>query len=250
LSIKMSERTNAAAPEGVRLYAIGDIHGRADLLDRMLKLIEEDRAARTARRTILVFLGDYIDRGRDTKAVVSRLIDGLPANITPIFLKGNHEDFLLTFLDQPHLGLDWLRNGGDWALMSYGAGVETIWNAYRSGKGLIEAWAVFRDLLPEKHEAFYRSLKLFYRAGEYFFVHAGVRPGVGLEAQSAEDMLWIRAEFLNHRDDLGAVIVHGHTPAREPQDMENRIGIDTLAFHSGKLTAVGLEGNRRWFLTT
>jgi serine/threonine protein phosphatase 1 len=246
----MSERTNAAGPEGVRLYAIGDIHGRADLLDRMLKLIEQDRVGHAATQTVLVFLGDYIDRGRDSKAVVSRLIDGLPADVTPVFLKGNHEDLLLKFLDQPYLGLNWLRNGGDWTLMSYGARAETIRNAYRSAAGLIEARAVFKDLLPEGHEAFYRSLKLFYRAGEYFFVHAGVRPGVGLEAQSAGDMLWIRTEFLNHRGDLGAVVVHGHTPEQEPQDLRNRIGIDTLAFHSGKLTAAVIEGNRRWFLTT
>ncbi len=250
LSITLSARTNAKAPDGVRIYAVGDIHGRLDLLYKMLGLIESDRASREELDTVLVFLGDYVDRGPNSMGVVSRLIDGLPSGVTAQFLSGNHEDLLLSFLDRPGFGLNWLHNGGDRALMSYGLEVEAIANAYWAAEGLIGAAETFRELLPDSHEEFYRALKPSYRAGDYFFVHAGIRPGIPLDAQSPEDLLWIRKEFLTHRGEHGAVVVHGHTPARSPQDLPNRIGIDTMAFHTGKLTAVGLEGTRRWFLST
>jgi serine/threonine protein phosphatase 1 len=242
---------NARAPEGLRLYAVGDIHGRLDLLDEMLEIIGQDGATREPVQTALIFLGDYIDRGADSKGVVNRLTSGLPEDADAVFLKGNHEDLLLSFLDEPVSGLNWLHNGGETALMSYGLNAGTIHDAVWLGQiGLLEAAAQFRTLLPEDHLRFYQSLKLSHRAGDYFFAHAGVRPGVALDQQTEEDLIWIRYEFLNHPYDFGAVGVHGHTPARLPQDLHNRIGIDTLAFHTGKLTAVGLEGARRWFLST
>jgi serine/threonine protein phosphatase 1 len=242
---------NGRTPEGLRLYAVGDIHGRLDLLDQMLDIIGQDSASREPARTVLVFLGDYVDRGSDSKGVVDRLTARLPEDTATIFLKGNHEDFLLSFLDEPISGLNWLHNGGEASLMSYGVHAGAISDAIWQGKiGLTEAAALFRSLLPEEHLRFFRSLKLSYRAGDYFFAHAGVRPGVALDQQAEEDLLWIRGEFLNYPYDFGAVIVHGHTPARVPQDLHNRIGIDTLAFHTGKLTAVGLDGARRWFLST
>jgi serine/threonine protein phosphatase 1 len=239
----------AAVPDGVRLYAIGDIHGRADLLDKLMGLIERDRRGYSGK-TLLVFLGDYIDRGPDSKGVVDRLLEGLAQDIRAVFLKGNHEDLLLTFLDNPGFGLNWLYNGGDRALLSYGFSMDQIARAYWNENGIAEAVESFRRLLPAAHEDFFRSLHLSFRAGGYFFVHAGVRPGVPLEAQHEEDLLWIRKEFLTYRGDFGAVVVHGHTPTRSPENLENRIGIDTLAYHSGKLTAVGLQGTDRWFITT
>jgi serine/threonine protein phosphatase 1 len=251
LNIRYSERTNARAPEGLRLYAVGDIHGRLDLLDEMLEIIGQDGASRKPARTVLVFLGDYVDRGGDSKGVVNRLTVGLPEDTAAVFLKGNHEDLLLSFLDEPVSGLNWLHNGGETALMSYGVNAGAIHDAVWQGQmGLLEAAAQFRSLLPDDHLHFYQSLKLSYRAGDYFFAHAGVRPGVALDEQTEDDLIWIRGEFLNYPYDFGAVVVHGHTPARLPQDLHNRIGIDTLAFHTGKLTAVGLEGARRWFLST
>ncbi len=251
LTITYSERSNARAPEGDRLYAIGDIHGRLDLLDKMLGIIGQDGARRDPARTVLVFLGDYVDRGRHSKGVVDRLTSGLPEDTLAVFLKGNHEDLLLSFLDQPISGLNWLHNGGETALRSYGVDTGTINDALWLGHtGLMNAAAQFRSLLPDDHLRFYRSLKLSYRAGDYFFAHAGVRPGVALDRQTDDDLIWIRGEFLDYPYDFGAVVVHGHTPARLPQDLHNRIGIDTLAFHTGKLTAVGLEGARRWFLST
>jgi serine/threonine protein phosphatase 1 len=251
LSITYSERLNANAPGGLRLYAVGDIHGRLDLLDKMLEIIKQDGASREPARTEVIFLGDYVDRGIDSKGVVNRLSDGLPEDTAAVFLKGNHEDLLLSFLDEPVSGLNWLHNGGDTALMSYGVSASAINDAIWLGqKGLMDAAALFRSLLPDDHLRFYRSLKLSYRSGDYFFAHAGIRPGVALDQQTEDDLIWIRGEFLSYPYDFGAVIVHGHTPARFPQDLHNRIGIDTLAFHTGKLTAVGLEGTRRWFLST
>lgn len=250
LSVTMSEHTGAYAPKGVRLYAVGDIHGRLDLLDRMLDLIASDKSARQELPAVLVFLGDYIDRGPNSKGTVSRLIEGLPADVTPVFLKGNHEDFLLAFLDRPGFGLNWLHNGGDMALLSYGVDMQVIQNAYWDPSGLAEAATALRELMPADHLQFYRALQLSYRAGDYFFTHAGVRPGVPLEYQKEADLIWIRDEFLRYPHDFGAVVVHGHTPVRRPEDLHNRIGIDTLAFHTGRLTALGLEGNRRWFLST
>jgi serine/threonine protein phosphatase 1 len=230
---------------------VGDIHGRLDLLDQMLDIIGQDSASREPARTVFVFLGDYVDRGSDSKGVVDRLTGGLPADTAAVFLKGNHEDFLLSFLDEPISGLNWLHNGGEAALISYGVNAGAINDALWLGKtGLMEAAALFRGLLPDEHLSFFQSLKLSYRAGDYFFAHAGVRPGVALDRQTEEDLLWIRGEFLSYPYDFGAVVVHGHTPARLPQDLHNRIGVDTLAFHTGKLTAVGLEGARRWFLST
>jgi serine/threonine protein phosphatase 1 len=216
----------------------------------MLEIIRQDNASRDPAQTLLVFLGDYVDRGSDSKGVVDRLAGGLE-DTAVVFLKGNHEDLLLSFLDEPLTGLDWLHNGGEATLMSYGINAGAINDALWLGKkGLTEAAALFRSLLPDQHLHFFQSLNLCYRAGDYFFVHAGVRPGVALDRQTEEDLIWIREEFLNYPYDFGAVVVHGHTPARLPQDLHNRIGIDTLAFHTGKLTAAGLDGTRRWFLST
>ncbi len=251
LSIETSERTNASVPPGKRIYAVGDIHGRLDLLDRLLDRIEDDRRTREEAETVFVFLGDYVDRGANSKGVVSRLISGLPDSVTATFLIGNHEDLLLTFLDRPGFGLNWLYNGGDVSLLSYGVEAGIIKKAYYSGPpGIAEAASMFRELLPQDHLQFYRGLQLSYRAGSYFFVHAGVRPGVALDMQKEEDLLWIREDFLNYPHDFGAVVVHGHTPMARPEDLHNRIGIDTLAFRTSRLTAVGLEGSRRWFLST
>jgi serine/threonine protein phosphatase 1 len=251
LSIKISELTNANAPAATRLYAVGDIHGRADLLDRLMGLIEQDNKGRPEAQATLVFLGDYVDRGPASKDVVDRLIEGLPQGLRPVFLKGNHEELLLSFLREPETGLNWLQNGGDATLLSYGVEKTVVQRAFWLGRpGMAEAAATFRALLPEDHLRFYETLELSYRAGDYLFVHAGVRPGVELDRQDEDDMLWIRDEFLSWPHDFGAVVVHGHTPVRAPEDLHNRVGIDTYAFQTGKLTAAGFEGSRRWFLST
>ncbi len=248
---RTSDRRQASAPDGVRLYAIGDIHGRPDLLESVLSLIERDQKSRAAMPVRLIFLGDYVDRGPDSKGVVDRLIRGFSPPYTPVFLKGNHEALLLSFLDNPSTGLNWLRNGGDAALLSYGVGLEAVQLASWGGAdALEEALRQFRAGLPETHLHFYKGLKLFCHLGNYFFAHAGVRPDVPLDQQSEEDLLWIRKEFLTSTMDFGAVVVHGHTPTRSPQDLRNRIALDTYAVRTGKLTAAGFEGSKRWFLST
>ena len=248
---RTSDRKQAIAPDGARLYAVGDIHGRLDLLEALLCVIERDQKRRADLPVALIFLGDYVDRGPDSKGVVDRLIRGFPAPYTPVFLKGNHEALLLSFLDDPCAGVNWLRNGGDDTLLSYGLGLETIQLAFWGGpNGQDEAVRQFRAALPDDHLRFFEGLKLFCRLGDYFFTHAGVRPNVPLDQQSKEDLLWIRKEFITSTEDFGAVVVHGHTPSRHPQDLRNRIGLDTYAVRTGKLTAVGLEGSRRWFLST
>lgn len=246
-----NDRKQASAPEGVRLYAIVDIHGRLDLLESLLSLIERDQSGRAGMPVVLIFLGDYVDRGPDSKGVVDRLIRGFASPYTPVFLKGNHEDLLLSFLNDADTGPNWLFNGGDAALLSYGVRLETIQLAAWGGpEGLVEAVRQFRLVLPAAHLRFYEGLRLSCRIGGYFFTHAGVRPNVPLDQQSEHDLLWIRKEFLNSKDDFGAVVVHGHTPNRDPQDLRNRIGLDTFAVGTGKLTAAGFEGSRRWFLST
>lgn len=252
MKIRNSGRKSASAPEGVRLYAIGDIHGRLDLLELMLGLIDEDRKGREkAAVTTFIFLGDYVDRGPDLKGVVARMVQGFPEDITPVFLKGNHEDLLLSFHRDLAPNLNWLRNGGDVALLSYGVDPETVQNAMRgSYDGLAEAARQFRAALPPSHLRFFQELQLFHPIGDYYFVHAGVRPNVPLDSQSEEDLIWIRGEFLNWTKDFGAIVVHGHTPARFPQFLTNRIGLDTYACRTGRLTAAGFEAERRWLLST
>ncbi len=251
MTVRTSRWHNAEVPEGLRIYAVGDIHGRTDLLDAMIDMIERDNSERAKARTLLIFLGDYIDRGPNSSGVIERLVHGIPPHLEPHFLKGNHEDFLLKFLRDPLLGPVWLQNGGDATLMSYRVPPFNWREAFSLD---VSRWSKLaldlEDKLPADHRAFLEGLKLSVRFQDYFFVHAGVRPGVPLDRQSADDLLWIRTEFLQWPHDFGAVVVHGHTPVSWPEDHVNRIGIDTYAFSTGHLTAVGLEGSRRWFLST
>lgn len=239
----------AAVPEGQRIYAIGDIHGRDDLLEPLLKAIEEDDAKRGPAEKQLIFLGDYIDRGPSSRQVVDRLV-ALQKSGAPVrFLCGNHEDILIDFIGPQLFGLNWLRNGGNMTLLSYGVDVTDYLGRDPATiqEGLREA---FLAVLPNSHLDFYLGLEEGFAVGGYYFAHAGVRPGVPLDRQHRHDLVWIRHEFLESDEDFGAVIVHGHTPVKRPQIRPNRIGIDTKAWKTGRLTALGLEGEEHWFLTT
>lgn len=241
----------AAMQPGLRVYAIGDIHGRADLLDTLLDAIETDHAGRPPAGRLLIFLGDYVDRGPASREVVERLLALDPAGVKARFLSGNHEQMLLDFLGPAHFGERWIRNGGDMALASYGIALqesrELDWSDPREVERLRRA---VLDVMPESHLRFYTSLEAAIPLGGYFFVHAGVRPGVPLDRQKPQDLFWIRREFLDSIQDFGAMVVHGHTPAPEPEVLPNRINIDTMAWKTGRLTAVGLEGSKQWFLAT
>ena len=235
-------------PAGQLLYAVGDIHGRADLLATLLSLIEADAAkSKHAERRTLVFVGDYVDRGPDSRDVVDRLISGLPEGFDAHFLKGNHEAILLDFLDDAGRLDHWLMNGGDATLSSYGVDCQPSLRGWADQEQCRKA---FVAALPDAHRRFFESLKLSQSFGDYLFVHAGVRPGVALDAQDPDDLVWIRGEFLDSEMPFGQIVVHGHTPAKEPVLRVNRIGIDTGAYFSNRLTALRLEGSSRSFLQT
>jgi serine/threonine protein phosphatase 1 len=214
----------------------------------MLGLIETDaRASGEASRRTLIFVGDYVDRGPNSRGVVERLISGLPQGFDAHFLKGNHEAILLDFLEEAWRLDHWLLNGGDATMRSYGIDTEQLARL----RAPPEVWRqAFAEALPEAHLHFFRNLQLSVSFGDYLFVHAGVKPGVPLGAQTEADLIWIRGPFLEHADPFGKIVVHGHTPGEEPVTRPNRIGIDTGAFFTGRLTALKLQDGARKFLQT
>jgi serine/threonine protein phosphatase 1 len=238
----------AQVPDGLRVYAIGDIHGRADLLERLLARIEADFQGRPAARGRIVYLGDYVDRGPDSQGVIDILLADPPAGLDAVHLKGNHEDFLLRFADDGAAGETWLMNGGGATMASYG--VTEAADTFHAIWHLDEIRQDFVDAMPAAHVAFFRALAPYHVEGDYLFVHAGIRPGIALERQSAEDMMWIRDDFLRAESDFGHVVVHGHSARPDPVERPNRIGIDTMAYRSGRLTALALEGTSRRYLAT
>ncbi len=233
----------AASTAGRVVYAIGDIHGHLDLLDDLLDLIASDHASlKRSDRPVLVFVGDYVDRGPDSKGVIDRLIALSAASqhqwaFEVRTLMGNHEQTMLSFLENPEAGAAWVEFGGGETMASYGV-------ARPVGRVDAEAWSTiqkqFQQATPESHVAFLRALELSAAYGDYFFAHAGVRPGVALDDQSPEDLMWIRGDFLSQPHRLPCVVVHGHTPDEEPFIGPDRINIDTGAYATGVLTAVRL----------
>lgn len=237
--------THASTPDGVRLIGVGDIHGNHDLL---LELVAElERECRNAPApTQLVFLGDYVDRGPASAQVVDWLAGFAPVWATPHFLRGNHEQCLLDILSgtaPDDMLAAWLDYGGRETLASYGLGAPVV---YSDDLDAIREAA--RHAIPTRHRRFLEATQPCLRFGDYLFVHAGIRPGVSIEAQSEEDLIWIREPFLSSQEDFGAVVVHGHTITPAPENRHNRIGIDTGVYRHGVLTAVVLEGQSRRFV--
>jgi len=230
-------------PSGVRVYAIGDIHGRLDLLNQMFKRIDADYARTRVQHRIEVFLGDYVDRGPESRGVVDLLIERGRKHRT-VFLKGNHEGLLVSFLHDPSTLGNWQRLGGLETLMSYG-----VTPSINADAGMqVELARAFESAFPPSHRYFLNELKTSFTCGDYFFVHAGVRPGIELEKQREDDLLWIRQEFLLYEGDFGKIIVHGHTPVLEPDIRSNRINIDTGAYATGRLSCLVLEADTMSFL--
>ncbi len=231
----------ASTPSNTRLYAIGDIHGRADLLAEMIARIDDDRRRRPVSYAIEIYLGDYIDRGGQSKDVIDILCRRLVYR-NAICLRGNHEALLESFLEDADAFQAWLNLGGYQTLQSYGLYADPADYAP-------EVWRnALHTTFPRTHSLFLQCLRNTYRCGDYLFVHAGIRPGVPLAQQTQEDMTWIRSEFLTSSKDHGCVVVHGHTPVARPEIHGNRINIDTGAVHSGALTCVALEGSSILFL--
>ncbi len=232
-------------PQGLRVYAIGDIHGRVDLLDQLNEKIQADLAVADCERVITIFLGDYVDRGPNSAEVIERLATGqFPGEILP--LRGNHEAVFLDFLSNPEVFGSWRRFGGLATLSSYGVDVS---DAMR-GRGFEDARLSLLENLPKHHKAFLESTKKSATIGDFFFCHAGVRLGVALDLQSEKDLLWIRDDFLDQEAPFEKFIIHGHTPVIVPEALPNRINIDTGAYLSDKLTAVVIEGDASRFLQT
>jgi serine/threonine protein phosphatase 1 len=237
-----------SAPPGSRVYAIGDIHGRLDLLMDLHEQILDDAAQHPTRRRVLVHLGDYVDRGPDSARVLDLLLDRPLPGFEIVNLLGNHEDSMVRFRDDPSVGPAWLYYGGLATLAAYGIEARTY--PWRDEGELQRLQTLLRQRLPARHLAFIQGLSLHHTEGDYLFVHAGIRPGIALKRQEREDLLWIRDEFLLSRRDHGKVVVHGHTIKEEPDIQPNRIGIDTGAFATGRLTCLVLEGSDRAFLST
>lgn len=247
-----------AVPEGVCLYAVGDIHGRRDLLEKLVDLIAEDAAnLPDGIKPQIVFLGDYIDRGLQSRDVINYFTSGALDRFEPIYLMGNHEEALLRFLQEASFGSQWARYGGSETLYSYGLAPpnqRASLNSHEEMSAARDAWTrvwnEFRARFPAEHLAFFQSLLPYYSAGDYLFVHAGLRPGVDLAAQSSRDMLWIRDEFLEDEAPFEQMVVHGHTPMDSVHYDNRRIGLDTGAFLTGRLTAARLTGTDVAFLST
>jgi serine/threonine protein phosphatase 1 len=230
-------------PDGERIYAVGDVHGRADLLSALLGRIDADLTAHPIAQSVQVFLGDYIDRGPHSRAVLDLLIARRRRHVM-LCLKGNHETYAAQFLSNPAVLSDWKHIGGMDTLLSYGV-VPSAKDGRREQEATAEA---FRRALPDSHRDFISGLALSFSCGDFFFAHAGVRPGIPLGQQRQEDLLWIREDFLLHEEDFGKVVVHGHTPSMEPDVRPNRINIDTGAYATGRLTCLVLEGDEIRFI--
>ena len=241
-----SRRPAPRGKAGARAYAVGDIHGCLDLLDAVLARIEADAAARPAKKTFIVFLGDLVDRGPASAGVVERLLHYRPGFATPVFLAGNHEEILLRVLGgEADILKDWLKFGGAECVRSYGVDPDAL-------RRLEPAAAVeqLKAKLPQSHLDFLASFADTFRFGDYLFVHAGIRPGIDLAEQDQFDLRWIREPFLSDEEQHGLIVVHGHTISPEVEERANRIGLDTGAYQFGVLTALGIDEAERWYLST
>jgi serine/threonine protein phosphatase 1 len=236
-----SPSVNASAPADTRIYAVGDIHGRADLLNEITARIDDDIRRRPIAHTVEVYLGDYIDRGPDSRTVIDLLAVRLVANHA-VCLRGNHEAVMEGFLEDPTILPYWEQLGGMQTLASYGIELhdenETALNLHRR----------FVDAFPRAHELFMQCLRHQFSCGDFLFVHAGIRPDIPIEHQDINDLIWIRSEFLDSTRKHERFIVHGHTPVPHPDIRHNRINIDTCAWRTGTLTCIAIEGSTILFL--
>jgi serine/threonine protein phosphatase 1 len=238
-------KVKAAIPPGHRVYAVGDIHGRLDLLKTLWKKIRADEGSTSLHKTI-IFLGDYVDRGPDSKGVIDFLLDVGRSETDLVCLRGNHDQSVLDFVRDASHYRAWRRFGAAATLSSYGV----VPPRFEDAAALEEARIDFISRCPVTHLQFLEALPFFHELGGYYFAHAGVRPGVSLEQQEPADLLWIREEFLFSNKEFGKTVVHGHSPTENPVRRINRIGIDTGAYATGRLTAAVLEGSTCRFLAT
>lgn len=246
--VERPNRHNAQSvfPEGSLGFAVGDIHGRADLLARMLDRLEAQAAAAPHLRPVVVFLGDYIDRGLESAKVIDMLLSGRPAGFERHFLRGNHEQAMQAFLRDPDQGRAWLAYGGVETLLSYRVKPVSV----EAPAATLEAAAkALEEVLPPAHKTFLDDLVPAVTIGDYFFVHAGIDPDRGMEDQVEHDLYWIRQRFLTDTRRWEKVVVHGHSPVKEAFRDHRRVAIDTGAYATGRLTAARLEANQIAFIS-
>ena len=224
------------APDGMVIYAIGDIHGRVDLLEMLGTRIDRDADRERPKEIIEIYLGDYIDRGPNSSRVIDWLLKR-QQDRNVLFLRGNHELVLEEFLAKESTLKDWHQIGGFETLASYGVDYVLLHDNYNE----TEIRREFAARFPPEHRQFLNGLATTIDLGAYFFVHAGVRPGVRLDEQAESDCLWIRDEFLEHEDDFGHIVVHGHSPVLAPELLPNRINLDTAAYATGRLSCLKIS---------
>ena len=234
---------DAKGPDGIRVYAVGDVHGRRDLIEAMHDRIGEEIARDGVADWRIVHLGDYVDRGPDTAGVLDFLTSRIAGEPRIVALAGNHDVALIDFLAHGDRTQMFRRFGGNDTARSYGTHVDfaTAATAEAGRQALARA-------MPQAHLDFLSGLPRAVAFGDFFFCHAGIRPGVPLERQDPEDLIWIREPFLGHPGLHPKVIVHGHTPHDEAELMPNRVGLDTLAYASGRLTALAVDGRTKRLL--
>jgi len=243
---EMHRKPVADVPPGERVYAIGDVHGRLDLLVPLLDAIDADDAARGPADTRIVLLGDLVDRGPQSKQVIDHLMQRDWRGRKVTFLRGNHEEvFLLTMAGNMEATRFWLKIGGADTMASYG-----VPQALIEGDNPVALADDFIARVPDEHTSFLHRMTDSLVVGGYAFVHAGIKPGVPLDRQKPEDLRWIRDRFLDYEGSHGTIVVHGHSISPAVEEFHNRIGIDTGAYATGILTAIGIEGDQRWFLAT
>ena len=238
-----SKKTAPRLPDGLRIYAVADIHGSDTALVDVLARIDADQTERPDARAVQIFLGDYVDRGPASRGVLDRLIDRARTHEI-LMLKGNHESLFLEFPDNPGLLANWRQFGGLQTLISYG--LKPSLNPGPAEQR--ELAREFVSAVPEAHRTLLKQMPTSFSCGDYFFVHAGVRPGVPLKDQKEEDLLWIRQDFLLYEGEFEKFVIHGHTPVKEPEIRSNRINLDTGAYATGKLTCLVIEGDSTAFI--
>lgn len=236
---------DAATPQGMRLYAIGDVHGRADCLAGMLETIDAEIARDNPDDWRVIYLGDYVDRGPDSAGVVGMIAARVNADPRHVALKGNHDKVFARFLADPSDWYQFADFGGRATVRSYGVGID-----FRDDRAVGEAWRELVVLVPTAHLAFLNGLRLSASFGDFFFCHAGIRPGIPLDRQVEHDLIWIRQEFHGYPDLHPKLVVHGHTPHDGPEIRINRVNLDTGAFATGRLTAMVMEGRTKRLLDT
>ncbi len=233
----------ASLPDGLRVYAIGDVHGRADCLSELLSAIDADQAENPVEKARIILLGDYTDRGPASRRVIETLVSR-SGDSNFVCLRGNHDEWFFKFLSDPDEGDGFLHWGGMQTLDSYGVDIS---GDHRSNAELSRELA---RLVPPDHRRFLGRLKHWHVEGDFFFCHAGVRPSIPLEYQDPHDLMWIRGEFHAHKGSFGKVVVHGHTPQDSVDFRPNRINIDTRAYDTGILTCLVLEGSQSRLIQT